>query len=69
MRYAEYNSRGCRMEVSLGWIDATVFVGDVVTQIDGRDIELMSHTLGQPAVKSVRHEFGDEQKTHLILEG
>jgi hypothetical protein len=68
-RYAEYNSRGCRMDVSLGWVDATVFPGDIVERIDGRDVELASHSLGLPAVKTVRHEFGGEQKTHLILEG
>lgn len=56
-------------EVTLAWVDMSYHIGDEITAIEGADIDLISHSLGTPAIKSVRHEFGDVQKTHLVIEG
>ena len=67
-RHAEVASRGSEAELTLGWIDTSFHVGDIVERIDGRGMELSSNPDTCPNVTSVRHDFA-AQTTTLIVSG
>jgi hypothetical protein len=56
-------------EVTLGWIDASCHVGDMVEQVEGRALELSSSPAGSAHVQAVRHDFGPQQTTVLKVSG
>lgn len=67
-RHAQMEARAVSAELTLGWIDASFHVGDLVDRIDGRGMDLASTSLGQPLVSAVRHNF-TEQTTTLVVNG
>jgi hypothetical protein len=56
-------------KIFLAWIDTSCHVGDIVGRVGGRNVSLSSRPGVRPSVASVRHEFGETQQTHLVLEG
>ena len=68
-RHAETASKAIEAELTLGWIDASIYVGDIVERIDGRAFELSSNPDRRPFVKSVQPDFGEKQTTHLLVSG
>ncbi len=69
IRHAQVTSTATDAEFTLGWIDMSCHVGDIVERIDGRSFELASNPDLRPSVRSVRHEFGESQTTHLLVSG
>ncbi len=69
VRYAEIASTATQADLTLGWVDTSCHVGDVVEKIDGRAFELSSNPDSLPFVRSVRHEFDTTQTTHLVVSG
>ncbi len=69
IRRAQVVSEATDAKLTLGWIDTSCHVGDIVERIDGRSFELASNPDSRPSVRSVRHEFGESQTTHLIVSG
>ena len=57
------------MAVTLGWVDTSCTVGDIVERLDGPGLELASQPHRQAHVRTVRHDFERTQHTTLILEG
>jgi hypothetical protein len=68
-RQAEVLSTAVEADLTLGSVDTTFHVGDIVERIEGREFELSSNPDSRPFVRSVRHEIGSEQTTHLLLLG
>jgi len=68
-RYAEAVSAATEAELTLGWIDTSYHVGDIVERIEGRALELSSNPDRRPAVRSAKHDFGATQSTKLIVSG
>jgi len=68
-RYAEAASTATEAELTLAWVDTSFHVGDIVERIDGRDFELSSNPDSRPVVRSVRHDLGARQTTHLVVSG
>ncbi len=68
-RCAESAGSAVDAEVTLGWIDTTCGVGDLVERIDGRTVELSGSPGRAPAITAVRHDFGDGQTTTLTVSG
>jgi len=69
LRYAEAGSTATEAELTLGWVDASFHVGDIVERIDGREFELSSNSDSRPVVHSVRHDLGARQTTRLFVSG
>ncbi len=68
-RLSSIISTGSEAELILGSVDTSYRVGDIVTQIDGRNFELGSNTYTKPSILSVRHDLADKQTTTLIVGG
>ena len=66
-RYAEAASSATEAELVLGWINTSYHVGDIVTRIDGRNVELPANPYSRPFIQAVRHDFGREQTTTLTV--
>ncbi len=62
-------ARSTRATITLGWVDLSCCVGDIIERVDGRGLELSSQPHAQAAVTSVRHDFGETQQSRLVLEG
>ncbi len=58
-----------QMTVTLGWVDTSCTVGDVIERLDGPGLELASQPHRKAHVRTVRHDFERTQQTTLILEG
>ena len=56
-------------ELTLGWVDTSYHVGDIVDRIDGRSLELAASPEARPFVQSVQHDFGPDQTTNLVVKG
>ena len=69
LRRHEMLTSAAQAELDLGWIDTSCHVGDVIERIDSRAIELSSAPGATACVRSVRHDFGDKQTTHLEVSG
>ncbi len=59
---------GVQAQVTLGWVDAFSHVGDRVSQIAGRGIDLTASTEATSAVVGVSHDL-DTQTTQLNIRG
>lgn len=68
-RNADLASLATEAEITLGWIDTSFQVGDIIERIEGRDFELSSNADARPCVRSVLHDFGQAQTTRLIVRG
>ena len=68
-RNADLSSLATEAEITLGWIDTSFQVGDIIERIEGRDFELSSNADARPCVRSVVHDFGQAQTTRLIVRG
>ncbi len=68
-RLADIVSTATEAELTLGSVDTTYRVGDIIAQVEGRLFELGSNTYTKPSVLSVRHDLGDKQTTTLIVGG
>jgi hypothetical protein len=68
-RSAEAISTSTEAELTLGCIDTSYLVGDIIERIDGRGLELAGNPDAKPFVLSVRHDFADCQSTTLIVSG
>lgn len=68
-RQVEAASLATEAELTLGWIDTSFQVGDVVEQIDGRDLQLSTNSDTRPFVRSILHDFGQAQTTRLVVRG
>ncbi|MHC4294736.1 MAG: hypothetical protein ACYSTL_04050 [Planctomycetota bacterium] len=68
LRHTEVTSLATEAEFTLGWIDISFQVGDVVERIDGREFELSSNPDTRPFVRLVMHDF-DAQSTQLLVSG
>jgi hypothetical protein len=68
-RRSDALGRSNTMTVTLGWVDTSCTVGDVVERLDGVGLELASQPHRQAHVRTVRHDFEKTQQTTLILEG
>ncbi len=62
-------ARSTRATITLGWIDLSCCVGDIIERVDGQAMELSSQPHSRPAVTSVRHDFEETQQTRFVLEG
>ncbi len=69
LRYAEVDSAATDAEFTLASIDTSFHVGDIVERVDGRSFELSSNPSRRPHVRSLRHDFGTKQTTHLLVSG
>ncbi|MHC4981553.1 MAG: hypothetical protein ACYTF6_00080 [Planctomycetota bacterium] len=68
-RYSEICAKSFEAELTLGWVDTSYFVGDIIERIDGRALELQGNPDGKPFVRSVTHDFSEGQNTTLIVSG
>ncbi|MBS3734476.1 MAG: hypothetical protein KGY99_06065 [Phycisphaerae bacterium] len=68
-RHGEALAGACDAELTLARLDTSYAVGDRIRRIDGRALELAGAADRDPAVVAVRHTWGDEHTTTLILEG
>ena len=68
-RYAEAATGAAEAELTLGWVDTSYSVGDIIERIDGRAFELSSSPDSKPFVRSVKHDLGDGQNTTLVVSG
>lgn len=68
-QHAESAAGATQAELTLGWVDTSFRVGDIIERIDGRRLELSSNPDSRPVVTAVLHEFGSTQTTHLIVSG
>lgn len=68
-RHADTESTATEAEFTLASIDTSFHVGDIVERVDGRAFELSSNPAGRPHVRSIRHDFGTTQTTHLLVSG
>ena len=69
LRRHETLTSAVQAEIDLGWIDASCHVGDVIERVDGRALELSSAPGATAYVRSVKHDFGPSQTTHLEVSG
>ena len=69
VRCAEAAADAVEAELTLGWVATSYTVGDIVEAIDGRGLELAGNAECKPFVRSVAHDFGDGQRTTLIVSG
>ncbi len=69
LRRAEAFASATEAKLSLGWINCSYHVGDIVERVDGRLLELASSLDKRPYVHSVRHEYGRIQSTTLTIRG
>lgn len=68
-RASEMLSAALEAELTLGWIDTSFGVGDILERIDGRSLELSPNPDSRAFVQSVSHDFGAGQCTRLIVSG
>ncbi len=68
-RHAEVASTASEAELTLGWVDTSFHIGDIIERIDGRGFELASNPDTHPFIRSVRHEFGATHTTKLFVSG
>jgi len=68
-QHADATAGATQAELTLGWVDTSFRVGDLVERIDGRRLELASNPDALPSVRRVRHDFGERQTTHLLVSG
>ncbi|KKK97913.1 hypothetical protein LCGC14_2647990, partial [marine sediment metagenome] len=69
LRRKNIAARSTRATITLGWIDLSCCVGDIIERVDGQAMELSSQPHSRPAVTSVRHDFEETQQTRFVLEG
>jgi len=55
--------------LTLGWVDTSYRVGDIIERVDGREFELSSNPDIRPFVRSIVHDFGTKQTTRLYVSG
>jgi len=68
-RLAESGAGAVEAELTLGWLDPTCNVGDVVERIDGRRLDLAVFDGAAPGVCAVEHRAGADQTTVLTVSG
>ncbi len=68
-RHAEITSRAAEAKLTLGWVNTSYHVGDIIDKVEGRHLELSSNCDTRPHVISVRHDFGTAQSTILEIGG
>jgi len=56
-------------ELTLGWLNPSCNVGDIVERIEGRDLGLVPFPGAAPHVRAVEHRCGEEWTTHLTVSG
>ncbi|HOF17351.1 MAG TPA: hypothetical protein PK082_00445 [Phycisphaerae bacterium] len=67
-RLAEQLPQAVETELTLGWIDESCHVGDLVERVEGRGPEFRSRADALPCVRAVRHDF-ESQTTTLTVSG
>ncbi|HAU38856.1 MAG TPA: hypothetical protein DCX07_14210 [Phycisphaerales bacterium] len=67
-RAAEQLPQAVETELTLGGIDESCHVGDLVERVEGRGLELRSRADALPCVRAVRHDF-ESQTTTLTVSG
>jgi hypothetical protein len=68
-RAAEVSSETLEAELTLGWVDTSFQPGDIIERIEGRAVELPSRDGQRPWIRSIRHDFGDDPCTRLLITG
>ena len=68
-RAAEASLENLEAELTLGWVDTSFQPGDIVERIEGRAVELPSRDGRWPWIRSIRHDFGDDPCTRLLISG
>ncbi len=56
-------------ELTLGWVDPTCNVGDIIERVDGRGLELAVFPGSAPHICAVEHRCGEEWTTILKVSG
>ncbi len=65
----ESRSSAVEADLSLGRVDATCDVGDIIEQVEGRQLELTVFPGAVPHIRAVEHRCGEEWTTHLKVSG
>jgi len=56
-------------DITLGWVEPTCRVGDVIERIEGREIELTRLPGWLPSITTIEHRCDENWSTHLKVSG
>jgi len=62
-------SGAAEAEITLGVLDVSCNVGDIIERIEGRELGLVTFPGAAPFVRTVEHRCGEEWTTHLTVSG
>ncbi|MBI5723182.1 MAG: hypothetical protein HZA50_04430 [Planctomycetes bacterium] len=63
----QQESASVRVELTLGWVDASYQIGDIIERLDGVGIELAGSSAARPAITHIRHELDGRWQTTIGL--